>query len=608
MGNTTMNKFVNPYNFIPLGDKKTEYTFPEDKEGLLTGEITYSVLVKTPLFIPKTEKTEEKDQHRECEFFSYGDGRPVIPGSEIRGMFRGNFEILTNSCLSSLESDMQLSKRTGEPFRKGLLKKENEKYYLYEAECLRCKQEEATGLKETQKVWYRRQNSWATDLSARERMGVRYGYLVKGERGGRKKWYHVFCLKENKAPREADLDLLDKVLAEYYKNGKSKYDEYKKALELFKNGTAETYFPVYYSEIESQIYLSPACITREIYHNTLKKCARSYAPCEERKGICPTCALFGMLSGKGESLSSRVRFSDLTSSEYKYGKKVTLRALLTPRLNNMEFYLKRPSKDAIFWTYDYYINKRGMVVFNTPELNGRKFYWHQMNVKESDYTGQKSKLNMTVQPIESGMFSGKMYFSGITGEELKQLVWLLNAGEYGDISAKKHGYKLGAAKPLGFGSVAVNVDEIKLRRVELKEDEIFVVYEAPEDESVIRPNGCFEKGIEDNFRKITAFDAVEGMDVSYPYVHSKDENGYQWFAANHKAFDGSVIRSLPKNRKQMAFLNYLEAMEPVTKETLEGVEQWTGNNNGGRQHNNNQRLHGNKTYAGNNSYHKKPSR
>lgn len=51
-------------------------------------------------------------------------------------MFRSNFEILTSSCLSSLDSDMLLSKRTMESFLPGLIYRDPRTgtYTLYAAE------------------------------------------------------------------------------------------------------------------------------------------------------------------------------------------------------------------------------------------------------------------------------------------------------------------------------------------------------------------------------------------------------------------------------------------------------------------------------------------
>ncbi len=589
MGEGEMNKFVNPYNFIPLEGERAEYAGIKENEQLFTGEITYTVLIKehSPLFIPCTEpeteviqvadETEQVKaiQHKKYDFFSYGDGRPIIPGSEIRGMLRGNFEMLTNSCLSSLESDMQLSKRTGEVFRKGLIKKENDTYLLYEANACRCKPRYTAQIQEAKKVWYDKKNSWAQNVSVEKGSHYLYGYLIKGyikedRKKGEKTWHHVFYLKKGNEPKSISLDVLDRVLDEYKKYKKNTYEEYAEALKKFKSGEGEEHPPVYYSEVGETIYLSPACITREIYHNTLKDCARTYVPCESREGMCPTCALFGMLGGKGESITSRLRFSDLVSSDYEYGEAVTLKERLSPRLNNTEFYLKRPSEDAIFWTYDYYIKKDGTLVLYTPEFNGRKFYWHKLNVERADYLGQKSELNATVKPVVFGSFKGTMYFSNISKTELKQLVWLLNAGEYGDIELKEHGYKLGAAKPLGFGSVAISVDKILRRQVSLGEKKVSVEYVplTDEDEDLMHPIGCFSEKIEVLFRKATAFNTVGSMDVSYPYVESKNENGYEWFLANHKAYVKGEIKNFANSRNRMLFQNYLEAMEPKVQKTL----------------------------------------
>lgn len=166
--------FINPYNFIPLSKEKTE----KKLEGeLYTGVIEYSLLTRTPLFVPNTsnEKTfansdiikykkvdepdmgakrekekKYKDDHKSYDFFSYTDLSsftdgvptqpiPVIPGSEVRGMIRSNYEILTNSCMFSIDEEGTLVKRTAHAFEAGLIRRlvdENGKavYSLYEAE------------------------------------------------------------------------------------------------------------------------------------------------------------------------------------------------------------------------------------------------------------------------------------------------------------------------------------------------------------------------------------------------------------------------------------------------------------------------------------------
>ena len=92
--------FINPYGFIPLGEKKSKkYT---ENDMVHSGVITYKIETKTPLFIPNTSNADayDKDDVDKClDFFSYKcisgktdlEGKdnmyePVIPGSEIRGI------------------------------------------------------------------------------------------------------------------------------------------------------------------------------------------------------------------------------------------------------------------------------------------------------------------------------------------------------------------------------------------------------------------------------------------------------------------------------------------------------------------------------------------
>lgn len=153
-----MANFINPYNFIPMGKKKGKVS---REGGKLSGRITYILKTKTPLFIPNIScdtafaVSSHNPGHKSYDFFSYhnlsnekhGDKicyRPVIPGSEVRGMFRSNYEILTDSCLSSLDSDMQLSKRTTESFKPGILVRKDDTYELYQAKAIRWRLQGAT--------------------------------------------------------------------------------------------------------------------------------------------------------------------------------------------------------------------------------------------------------------------------------------------------------------------------------------------------------------------------------------------------------------------------------------------------------------------------------
>ena len=91
-----LNLFINPYNFIPLGKEEDYQT--KERGKTLQGVIEYSLLTKTPLFIPNTstsyafsepphkgkeeeeegkekekEEEEEKEAHKSYDFYSYAN-------------------------------------------------------------------------------------------------------------------------------------------------------------------------------------------------------------------------------------------------------------------------------------------------------------------------------------------------------------------------------------------------------------------------------------------------------------------------------------------------------------------------------------------------------
>lgn len=621
-------KFVNPYNFMPLSGNRS--TWKEQKEKRYTGVIEYEVLTKTPLFIPNTSNSDAFQKgvegHKSYDFFSYTDLSdkkesvkdhpeiPVIPGSEMRGMLRGNFEILTNSCMSAIDDDVVLGKRTNEVYKAGLLKRnEDGTFDLHKAiDCLmRTKKENSLiddwaddpehyrrkcyiqdGLKEGQKVYFKyikrdRGKPLAKQVSTQHLENRREGYVLKGEDGpdmeGKKQQKHcchVFTPNFSETATKAiAVEPLEQVLREYRNNGEHLYSEYYNEWKKFKAGNGELYFPVYYSSaIKGYIMLSPACITREIYRNKISNLVGSYASCKDKNKLCPACALFGTI-GLGFTKASRIRVADLVcvdsrSAKELYEKPITLPALSSPKINNMEFYLKRP-KDAWFWTYDYFIDKKGQIHMIQPELNGRKFYWH--NLKAKLVSDVPSKLNMTVRPLKKGVhFCGKLYFNNLLKEELDQLIYLLNVGEEESIEKKQHGYKLGGVKPYGFGSIAVSVNRVLLRdvkkndvlrTVEHRLDVAYEEYKVPE----------FDKEIVNNFEKMTNFYILDGMNVSYPMTGIPNKEGkmniFDWFTKNHTAYKYNkeqkkrVWNKMPNTRCQMTYAEYMKAMEPQLQST-----------------------------------------
>ena len=650
--------FVNPYNFVPLGENCNKNE--SDNSGQkYTGYIKYSVLTKTPLMIPdmsanliekvkvKTSDGKEKEvvhchkvfmsltklEHNDkikesvCDYYAKPES-PFIPGSEIRGMFRSAYEILTDSCLSVLNTNADLSKRTHEVFKAGLIHKEqNGKYSLYKADdCIfraestgsvnnagtadyqkngerydyigynKTKSYKIVSLTEGQKVKFdkKERERGAKSTAKNLNSGSDVGYVIKGLDGPNmginkkqeKHNCHIFYKLEIKIKDKVDISGLEKVLKIYEENGENIYSEYSESLKEFKKkeiskDDTENYFPVYYSEINGvELFLSPAAITRELYSSKLGSKVKEFEPCLEKGRLCPACRLFGTVNGEKAVVASKIRFSDLLfdgeTPEY-YGK-LTLAPLGEPKLNNMEFYLERPTADAVFWTYDYYINIKGEIKKNEKGINGRKFYWHSSKIMPST---EKTNLNSTVYPLaKDNKFTGYLYFNNITEKELNQLVFLLNCCEnVDDIKAAKHGYKLGLGKPLGLGSVATKVTEIKVRNREVGSYSI-------KPYNITSESNLFGENNLEAFKKMTVFDAVENRNVDYPRMTAGGDI-FEWYSTNHKAykFDKKagkyVDTKSPNARKQEYFDAYMEPLNPVLKKT-DVLKKLTEGNSMGR--------------------------
>ena len=114
------SRFVNPYNFIKFPKMKAQKYDDSDKH---TGVIEYTLTTKSPLFIPNSSNDNafgsKIPDHKTYDFYSYTNlanhtvnneySKPVIPGSEMRGLIRSTYETLTDSCMGLLNDVHQQS-------------------------------------------------------------------------------------------------------------------------------------------------------------------------------------------------------------------------------------------------------------------------------------------------------------------------------------------------------------------------------------------------------------------------------------------------------------------------------------------------------------------
>ena len=688
-----MQKFINPYNFVPVlkenGSSRIDMAaFGNPEEETYSGKIRYTMETISPLFIPNTssdhafdiqgdmkkndnEKGSNKKtgdgkdgiryDHPSYDFFSYTDlsrfgkqdaaqavtyHEPVIIGSAIRGAIHSTYEALTNSCLSSVDLNMDFSKRTPERFQPAVLKRAGGKYVLYEAkdyiyrknkrEDFSVRTFEDGGLPiDGGKVYFRKDTisapgrpkfakPLACAISEKQEGQKKKGYIVKGEAGpelvkgngskcvdcpsrtkslcsknhGKRCYFlekhnaHIFeegNLICKLTDFESICERMDKILRLYQYNADDEniYREYKSSWKKFKDRESDG-IPVYYSRINGALYLSPACITREVYQNTMKDLLGIHEPCKDKKHMCPACALFGMVRGN-QAVASRIRFSDAVAEkkmepEKYYDELLTLPELSTPKISTTEFYLKKPEaskgKYILNWTYDYYVemDEKGNVQVKSyvPIIQGRKFYWHDLKAAKRIRREQseiiRTDRNRTVRPVKTGIkFVGDLYFEQITRQQLQELVALLNISNQGE---QKYALKIGSGKPCGLGSVKFTVDEVICRKLgtyyDADGEERFGYYNDTKvvDKDKLRADKLFA---DTSVLKFLRTDAIGDGEISYPYEQKGDE-GFKWFEKNREAFvwDNGAKKlnvrktaSNPGHREQVHYKEYMEAGNPV---------------------------------------------
>ena len=190
---------------------------------------------------------------------------------------------------------------------------------------------------------------------------------------------------------------------------------------------------------------------RPCEHECIENCMECDPDCLNRffsdyfKGLCPACSLFGTTSYRG-----RIRFGfaklqnkklpdwyvDAESSiNEKNGKPVTLKLQERPRVT---------------WPMPNQFSK----------IIGRKIYVNHPAPVKIDSSIIPSENNTTIEPLAAGnMFQFQIDFENLEKWELGCLLYALEL-------EPQMAHRLGMGKPLGLGSVQINVKDILLRNTE----------------------------------------------------------------------------------------------------------------------------------------------
>lgn len=520
--------FINPYTFFPLGGEVAKK--PRPKEPCYKGatgylECSLSIDEHSALLVPNTTKTffdEAVPDHKVMEFNSdedlsnmahlpkSGPAAPVIPGSELRGMVRSVYEQLTNSCMLEIDEDNLPNMRTNKPKDAYRLAYDGqrEQWGLYQAQLVYL---EPGKTRLDGKVYngnVRPQLNCKRFCIDKLRPGTAYvveahsfregddpsdAYIlhVTGEMDKKK----TALFKEDtpfvktidlKSAEQDTMQRFLRVIDDYcddswthenHCKATTAYQEYRNTFAGMRRRAAgidtqaepDVVDTLLVYADNSLTYLSPACITREYFVNTVSSLARTqggHESCNNSDLFCPACQLFG---GIGETVSrgSKLRFTD-ARYQGRAGADCyemrTLAPLSTPKISAFEFYLKRPDSAAV-WNYDYFVksgDRKAQIRHSyTARLQGRKVYWHFQREKR-DWP-EKSIQNISARLLKKGTFTFKVFFEELTQGELARLVFSV-----GGLDGRLQ--KLGHGKPLGLGSVIVKVDKIELQKRSLAAD------------------------------------------------------------------------------------------------------------------------------------------
>lgn len=588
------HRFINPYHFVPI-TRGTRKKLTE--EGVHAGErhtgvLKCSLIVQTPVIIPDTKQREKRKEDNLDYYPFMREGKEkelMIPASSLRGPIRSVYEAATSSCLSTLKDNTTIDTRTSakHPMKAGLLRKEGSTWKLYQSERYRIETKALLDKKlsdgdlvgfygaKIKKIKYRKDTETdkktgkknnkkipcgtyldftASFVSIPDAIGDEkiisngkyQGIVYRGEPfGDRKRFESLFLLKER--PHEVD-EKLDVNLSvarfqevlECYSNEDGKvpdqhgrYCQYAKAFREFCRGDKSNYFPVWY-ELDSgrNLHLSPACIGRYFYSRSLNDVlTEKYQPCRMRDEACPACSLFGMVGSSGEGQVGHVRFTDALQKKVSKQdlEEVKLRELGQPHLSYLPFY----TEDAC--GYD----EQGAWIL------GRKFYWHHdpdpavYGIPEG--ASANESMASVMEKLDRGEFSFDVYYDSISWQQLRELIWVLCLGENDRDGVMQH--TIGHAKPFGFGSVKICVEQC-IERVYCADNGRYLLdYVEGED---LEKRYQFSSAFRDDkvmsaLRRIvdarSLADLPKEISVRYPYVVDRDDRegsgndfaSHQWY-------------------------------------------------------------------------------
>lgn len=545
------HKFINPYNFIPLSQKCKRISY--HNEQTYSGYISCELQTLTPLIMIDSSQ-EQKEEHAIYEKSFMLKGKPAIPASELRGMIRNKFEILTNSCLASAQKELSFfGRHNGNMRNPGLLDfsdPQHIKLYAckkYKVEKYHKDYHQLKNYKTGSLVSFNiKQNRKKKEVFICSN-GSHQGYVKIGETFRSTEAIHIFEIEKEETNIENQNDL-EKMYIEICKT-------YENNLEKVHNTESDgKYRPVWYEKAGNYVYFSLGQNGQTKNKKRLKDLVdESYLACQKKEALCEACSVFGTVQND-LAIASKVRFEDAYLIEnnrpyYATKKPITLDELSSPNYQNALFYMRLYEdgelvdySTQLFWNVDFKsrfsMKQKENQFLNNHEIQirGRKQYWHHQ--PDLHKKVEQTKRNVSVIPLNDQLFfKFKVYFDDLTESQLEHLHMAICLG-----NDSSYAHKLGLGKPLGYGSVKIKTKEIIYKDVQYHNGQFqYTLHEYhPQYQTIEQAFSDLEE--EQMYAIQHMFDTkfIQGQIVDYPKNYSNGKI-YEWFDQNKKNHEKLVL-------------------------------------------------------------------
>lgn len=499
-----------PYNFVPVGDRivpaeKIDGKYPFEEQDFLhpdrnTGWLDIQITTLTPLYTRGAKKPNDISEDAAEDYFHYGDRRPILPGSSLRGMVRSVFEAMTMSRMEFL-SDRRLfyrsfaeaagniralyqSRFTKDRLCAGQLIERDGRLYLLVSEAA-PKGFVLVSASEVRADWQRRgmheypaprdvqvtttsQQHGMLGVAVARLQGSIPGWLIVPGRdvpkkgGAQRKWFQVILKPEGQRCRE-------------YAVPKDVYEDYLNWGAMahgnrFKTPKAPRFLghraPAFalLSSDGKQVEAIGANMMMHLRYETSigKAYERSLTPESANVDVDMAQSVFGRVregndAKRTDQIRSRVFFQDAICNQVAPavlldpGNPVKVPDVLSgPKPTAFQVYLRQDARDLAHWDS------------KSATIAGRKMYWHRSpsaaaGALKPDVPEGVSDTQITrITPLKAGLtFKARIRFENLTDAELGALYASVHLP-----SGMAH--KFGMGKNMGLGSVRVDVTDAVL--------------------------------------------------------------------------------------------------------------------------------------------------